>query len=310
MPNARDASSYGSTQGASPLTISHVTSASANALMVVDVYNDNGDTTTGVTYNGVAMTFIAKVKHAADSTYIYKYYLVAPAAGTHDIVVSYTGTGQWVRAVGATITGAMQTGQPDASGTHTANDIAAGAGYTTNIVTVADNCWVSLAVRNSGGTIGASTNATLVNGADALGTESYDKLGATPAGSIDLIVTNGTAGATQMSSVIASFLPYVVTTVLTETITFSDTLTRVATYLRTLTETITQTDTVTNIRTYILTETITFTDSLEVLTIWAKRTAISASSWTARTAISASSWTARTAMAVSDWVKRDRPPTG
>lgn len=89
MAVAADTPGNSSTEGATSLTFAY-TCAGANRLLCVGVaiYNGNGTEVTGVTYNGVAMTSAGSVLgSAADEVTIW--YLVAPATGSNNVVVSF-----------------------------------------------------------------------------------------------------------------------------------------------------------------------------------------------------------------------------
>jgi hypothetical protein len=83
------------------------------------------------------------------------YGLVAPATGTHNIVVSFSGTGD-IRVGAISLSGTKQSGQPDASnikpGTSTS--------FSNSLTTNADNCWVTLWLFNSSANNAAGTGST------------------------------------------------------------------------------------------------------------------------------------------------------
>ena len=182
MALAFDATAQGSTLPGDSITFSH-TCTGANRILLVGVAT-NGDTSdviTGVTYNGVSMTRAATVVGGAGHR-VYLYYLIAPATGAHDVVVSASDSAHSLRAISASYTGAAQSGQPDASNTNTANP---GTSITTTVTTVADNCWtVSFLSDNAANDLVPSTGvgaerATLSN-VSSLGDSNAD---ITPAGS-------------------------------------------------------------------------------------------------------------------------------
>ncbi len=82
--------STGTTIG-STLTISHTTAAGSDRLMVVGVSinNDDFETVLGITYNGAAFTFVGQETNADDAR-VEIWYLVAPATGTHDAVITFS----------------------------------------------------------------------------------------------------------------------------------------------------------------------------------------------------------------------------
>lgn len=107
---------------------------------------------TAATYNGVAMTQIATV--AGGGNY-YVFYLVSPASGAHTVALTSTSS---VGGFGASYTGTLTTGIPDASSTNTS----AAASITGTVTTVTSGDWVLFCVssRGVGGPPTASTNAT------------------------------------------------------------------------------------------------------------------------------------------------------
>lgn len=49
----------------------------------------NASNVTGITYAGVAMTLSTSQIYNADNVKVYQYYLINPASGANNIVVSY-----------------------------------------------------------------------------------------------------------------------------------------------------------------------------------------------------------------------------
>jgi hypothetical protein len=180
------------------------TCSGTNRILFVEAFNaGGGDILTGVTYAGVAMTLVNKVTIDSQSTQLF--YLVAPATGTNNVVVSYSAS-TIILSNASSYTGANQSGQPDASTTHS-GQVAANNNFTTTLTTIADNSWTILASReNSSASEVASTGSTqrvLNNG----GTGIYDSNGAiTPAGSYSMSVKVGQTA--DWMNVMASFAPY------------------------------------------------------------------------------------------------------
>ncbi|MGB5260438.1 MAG: DUF4347 domain-containing protein, partial [Gammaproteobacteria bacterium] len=85
-----DSSSTGSTTGSS-LTVSHTTSGT-ETLMIVGVSMDaqTGASVTGVTYNGSALSLLGTVQDTGSNVRVELWQMVAPADGTHDVVVSFS----------------------------------------------------------------------------------------------------------------------------------------------------------------------------------------------------------------------------
>ncbi|HEX9676925.1 MAG TPA: hypothetical protein VGA07_13200, partial [Anaerolineales bacterium] len=85
-----DANSTGDTRPAS-LTVSHTTGSGTDRLMLVGIsmVNDELETVTSVTYNGVSLTSVGTVA-SVDDARVEIWRLIAPATGTHDAVISFS----------------------------------------------------------------------------------------------------------------------------------------------------------------------------------------------------------------------------
>lgn len=201
MAIAFDAATHSAYQANSPLTFSHTTSGS-DRLIIVYVY-DGSNRTTGVTYGGVALTLVQDLvmTGAAAGQYIQLWYLLNPASGANNVVVSGTPDPIGVYASAVSYTGVAQSGQPDASNKQATSPATS---LTTSVTTVADNCWL-MGYAYHGATISAGTGTTS-RGSNAGGQlTAIDSNGAkTPAGSHSLQTTSTS---TFVGHVIASFAP-------------------------------------------------------------------------------------------------------
>jgi hypothetical protein len=139
------------------VTHSHICTGSDRFLVVgVGNQSDAGTDVTGVTYNGVAMTQAIKRTNAQNDS-VYLYYLINPAEGANNIVVTRSDTTGTCFVRGYSLTGAKQSGQPDA----TTSNLSTSSPLTTTLTTVAENTWsVAMVYNQEGATISASTNAT------------------------------------------------------------------------------------------------------------------------------------------------------
>lgn len=182
MAIAYDASAGSSTGSASSLTYSHTCSGSDRILFVF-VCRGNTQTISSVTYNSVAMTFIAE-SIVAGSQPVAVYYLVAPATGANNVVITLSGA-TFIFSSSSSYTGAKQTGQPDGSNTGKAS----GTSHAISVTTTADNSWGVAAYRAEGdGVTSAGSGTTLRNNS---GIQLYDSNGPkTPAGSLTLTATS------------------------------------------------------------------------------------------------------------------------
>lgn len=200
-----------STGTGSTLTFSHTITGSDTILFVgVSSENNNqtnsSDLVTGVTYNGNAMTLIAKTGRTAYSN-VYLFYIIAPA-GTANVVISRSApVAGTITLCGfsSSYTGAQQTGQPDSSNIGTDGN----ASLSVSTTTIANNSWIVAVAINfvndgTAGTILSSQTLrqfTVNKGlADTNGPKS-------PAGSysMDFSWSGASSGASAM--VVASFSP-------------------------------------------------------------------------------------------------------
>lgn len=131
-----DATASGNASATS-VTYSHTCTGSNLGLMVgVSSVTGPGSTyPTGVTYNGVSMTEIAGTRGAQGNTATTLFYLLAPATGAHNVVVTFAASAQIV-SHSISWTGVKQSGQPDASNGNHGN---AGTDSNVTFTTVASN---------------------------------------------------------------------------------------------------------------------------------------------------------------------------
>lgn len=92
MALAVDNVSSFASNGAGPFTWSHTCSGSDRLLRVTTSHFDSSDTISSITYNGVALTAVPGGSTNNGQYYVTAYYLIAPDTGTHDIVVTVSGS--------------------------------------------------------------------------------------------------------------------------------------------------------------------------------------------------------------------------
>lgn len=184
------------------LTVSQTVTGPNNELIAF-AYSD-GDTVTGVTFNSVAMTKIgASVKNSLNNIYLTAWHLEAPATGTHNLVVSASGSVA-LDIVGLSYTGANQSGQPDASATSATGTP---QNYSNSVTPVLDNCWAVCAfIRSGAGITGfsAGTARTANHGTTGLGVADLGPV--TPPASTTITATSGGTGS-GWASIIVSIKP-------------------------------------------------------------------------------------------------------
>ena len=87
---AVDATSTGATTGNS-LTISHMTSGTSRLMLVgVSMDAQTSASVTSVTYNGSALSLVGTIQDTGSNVRVELWQMVAPATGTHDVVVSFS----------------------------------------------------------------------------------------------------------------------------------------------------------------------------------------------------------------------------
>lgn len=198
MAIAFDASVSLGTATSTSLTGAHTTSGSSRILFVGGIVDATTDVVTGVTYNGVAMTRVGYYADTGSSQSTFLYVLHAPATGSNNVVISWSGT-HTCYGIASSYTGANQSSTVDSSITNTATT----ADLTTTTTTVADNAWLIMMARAEGGVMTAGANTFLRQNNINNSTAIFDSNGAqTPPGSHSLRTTQ-TSGLTK--HVLASF---------------------------------------------------------------------------------------------------------
>ena len=189
MAIAFDASSSGGS------TFAHTCSGNDRLLVAsVQAYPAN-DTISGVTYNGVSMTLIAKRANTS-GVYDYLFYLLNPASGTHDVVIS--GTGLFDDAV-CSYTGV---GYLDSSNTNQASS----STFSVSTTVVASNCWyVGCGQINNGQVLTGIASGYLRKPTSSWNSGIIDSNGTVGTGTQGISAT--IASSQNFVAIIASFAP-------------------------------------------------------------------------------------------------------
>lgn len=197
MAIALDASSASFVNPGTSLTYSHTCTGSDLILLVGVRGTSTNGSITGVTYNGVAMTEVTRVLETGGNIYIYLFYLIAPATGANDIVIS-SSSSALITGVSASFTGVKQSGQPDAFDTNSG-----ASPLTTSLTSVADNCWGIMLAQDNNGTVTAGTGSTSIvqDNFNALELFRYSSNPITPAGNFSMQVTGSNTYATIIVSI-------------------------------------------------------------------------------------------------------------
>lgn len=203
MAIAFDAATNSGNSSGTTKTFAHTCGSGANRILFVGCYGGSTDILTGITYGGVAMTFLEKQTVGFGDRYIYLYYLLNPASGANNVVISFSSS-ENCAADAVSYTGALQSGVPDA---HNNWQDAFVTSISHSLTTVADNCWiVFLAKTNGAGNPTADTGLTVRGAGNSMSI--FDSNSAiTPAGSYTMGVSDGASAV--WASLAVSFAPAV-----------------------------------------------------------------------------------------------------
>lgn len=142
---------YGGYVASASQTFSYTVASASGGLLVVCVAGDQTtDLVSGVTYNGVAMTLVAKLLQTG-ARWHYLFYQKNPTVGAHNVVVSGPG-GFFLQTLVSSYIGVGSIGSNDTS-------VASGAAVTTNLTTTRNNSWTVMCFDSSAG-FGTLTNMT------------------------------------------------------------------------------------------------------------------------------------------------------
>lgn len=183
-------------------TFSHTMGTGVNGILFVGATVHIAQTVTGITYNGVAMTSVGSKATASAITYLF--YLLAPATGANNVVVT-SSLSDTITASSMSFTGAKQSGQPDASST---GGVTTTTAYSQAVTTIADNCWtVFVGIANGGSALTKGAATIILNQPEVLAYGMFTLQSSdltTPAGTSTLAVTSASQG---FSGVMASISP-------------------------------------------------------------------------------------------------------
>ena len=184
---------------ATTLTYAHTCTGNNLILLVGVMIATASDKVSGVTYAGTAMTLINKV--TVTGHYSYLFYLLNPATGANNVVVTVTSAeSMWSSA--ESLTGALQSGQPDSQATGTGT-----TSVTLSTTVVLANCWLVSTAESHAANLAASTGTTSRNLQNSTYGEGIgDSNGTVGTGAQTMAWT----GSDPMAGVIASIAPFTV----------------------------------------------------------------------------------------------------
>ena len=184
--------------GTGPGNFPHTCSGEDRLLVVAyRMGGGQGDRVTGITYDGVAMTFIG-FANGSEGTGMY--FLLNPSTGENTVSVSFSQS-SFSQIASVSYTGVKQDSQPDASTTkvQTVQNI------TTTLTTVANNSWTVLIDKASTANISAGAGAFERKAIDGSAKIFDSNADITPAGETSMTI-NAVSSVNQ-SVVMASFAP-------------------------------------------------------------------------------------------------------
>lgn len=276
------------------LTWSHTCTGSNRILVVMgSVTSATPRTVTGITYNAVALTAVAST--SAASVYSYMYYLLAPATGANNVVVTISGatdgSNKQFAATAQSYTGAKQSAQPDSSNTNALTSSTV-TNFPVSTTVVLPNGWLVGVASEDAGDIaaGAAGANTIYRGASQFNAVGADSNGVVATGSRSL--NWGRAGTTgNLSGVVMSIAPLIISFSVSDTVATTET----TTFLRGAIFSILDTVATTEIKTFVkgkffsILDTVTTSDTVSIIFRWIRQ-ALSPTSTTTTTKHSAS-WT-------------------
>lgn len=201
MAIAFDASTLLGYSGSGSKTTSH-TCSGTNRLLVVEAFTGSASSTCA--YAGTSMTAVGTPETNGDGYYHHMWYLVNPASGANDVVLS-TG-GSYLNGAIASYTGVKQTDQPDSTGS-------ANGGVQVLTITMSvtgDNCWLigSGSYRDASIVAGANTYIRYNGGWHCIA----DSNGTVASGSRSIVIDSGSGSWTASEGGLAlAILPAITT---------------------------------------------------------------------------------------------------
>lgn len=202
MAIALDAVTNSNSTTGTSLTYSHTNGSGSGRMLFVWCSTFWWDYATWVTYWWVSMVQVWKIKAGNWTAYVYLYALFAPATWANNVVVS-SSSSSTIYSMAVSYTGVTQSNTMDASAT--SSIASATLNFSTNLTTIANNCWTICYTIND-------TNVFASSSDTRRGTNVwwniFDTNGAiTPAGSKTM--TQTVSGSGNGGVVMASFSPVV-----------------------------------------------------------------------------------------------------
>lgn len=138
MAIAYDSVTNSASATATSLTYSHTCGTWSDRMLFVWLSSGGGDLITGVTYAGVSMSQVWKIKQWSWVWFTYLYCLFAPSTGANSIVCSASSSTA-LNSMATSYTGVTQSNTMDA--TASSQISSAVLNFSTTLTTIANNCW-------------------------------------------------------------------------------------------------------------------------------------------------------------------------
>lgn len=202
------AQNLGSNGGTGNFSGAYTSASGTHVAMVVCI---NGGTTgastvTNVTYNGVVMTLAFGAQNpGGGGRYEYEYYLLGPASGANNLVITQTG-GDYLIPIVAEYSGVKQTAQPDAIAANSSGGSSV-TSLTSSITVMNTGSWAVMCGNASNGSAGWSsgTGATFRAADVFAGSAIYDSAGPLSAGANSL--TDNVSLSSALLNILVSLQP-------------------------------------------------------------------------------------------------------
>lgn len=188
------------------LTYSFTVGTNSNRLLLVSVVGDTAaDDIASVTYAGASMTVIKKVATPGDDgRWHYLYYLLGPASGTNNVVISANNF-HYLLSEAISWYNVAQTGQPVASTTNTVTETGSSVSLTTTLPTSSNNVIVAESMWSPLGILPGNGSSELMADSAFRSLGMFTSSASPVTQALPISITNTWGGQDSASSILASF---------------------------------------------------------------------------------------------------------
>lgn len=180
MAVQRDNETASAYVSSNPLSWTHVCSGS-NRFLVVSVSGNGVSAVSGITYAGVAMTYVGQGKYDALNVYVFTYTLINPASGSNTVSVSLTNGGGPALGIATSYKGCKQSAQPSA---YTSKNQSRSSSESVALSVATAGSWAYVSTQGSNNSVTSGVGViTRVYDPGVEGAEIGDSNGVIPTGS-------------------------------------------------------------------------------------------------------------------------------